>query len=201
MPATDAELLQRMQQGDRDAFKQLYERYHQQVFRFALMDSGKDGTAADITHEVFMQLMENVSFDPAQGSLGGYLYGITRNLLRRQARDGRRHEPLMSDDDGALNEALIEHREPFSLVSHAQQQHKLRAAIIDLPANFREIIVLCELEEVDYQDAARILQIPIGTVRSRLNRARKALAQALTAMEAARSTMIEEGQPYELRAV
>ncbi len=201
MPVTDAELLQRMREGDSDAFKQLYERYHKQVFRFALMDSGADGAAADITQEVFIQLMDNVSFDPAQGTLIGYLLGMARNLLRRHWRDARRYETLSGDDEGELHDLLIDRREPSALVSHAQQHNNLRAAIIALPANFREILVLCELEEVDYQDAARILEIPIGTVRSRLNRARKALSTALTVPHAVHPTTVEGGQHYELRTV
>lgn len=199
MLTTDLELLQRMQRGDAEAFKVLYQRYHQRVFRFALMDSGGDVVAADVTQEVFMQLIDNVSFDPERGDLGAYLLGMARNLVRRHRRENQRYETLVGDEEGSLYDALIEHREPSQIVSGAQQQRDLRASIIALPAHFREVVLLCELEELDYAAAARILDIPIGTVRSRLNRARKALAAAMTAGAAARST--NSGESYELRAV
>ena len=199
MPATDDELLQRMQRGDSASFTSLYQRHQQRVYRFALMYSGADGVAADVTQEVFMQLIDNHSYDPAQGQLAGYLLGMARNLLRRHRRDAQRFETLDSDDDSKLGPALIDEREPSLIVSRVQQHVDLRAAIIALPAHYREVMILCGLEELDYQAAARVLQVPIGTVRSRLNRARKALAAALTVRAGAPAS--ERGEDYELRAV
>ena len=199
MSLTDAELLQRMQRGDGEAFSALYQRHQQRVFRYASVYSGAEGVAADITQEVFMHLIDNHSFDPAQGDLRAYLLGMARNLLRRHWRDAQRFEALPGDDDGPLDEAMIEHIEPSMLVSRAQQHGDLRAAILALPSYYREVMILCELEELDYLEAARILEVPIGTVRSRLNRARKALSAALVASPAA--AVSDRGESYELRAV
>ena len=200
MSVTDAELLKRMQCGDGESFSVLYARHQQRVYRYAAIYSGAEGVAADITQEVFMQLIDNHSFDPAQGDLRGYLLGMARNLLRRHWRDAQRFEHLAADDEGALIEALIDTQEPSLLVSRAQQHGDLRAAILALPSYYREVMILCELEELDYQEAARILEVPIGTVRSRLNRARKALSAALRAPHAT-SAINERGDSYELRAV
>lgn len=199
MSLTDAELLQRMQRGDGEAFSALYQRHQQRVFRYASVYSGVEGVAADITQEVFMHLIDNHSFDPAQGDLRAYLLGMARNLLRRHWRDAQRFEALPGDDDGPLDEAMIEHIEPSMLVSRAQQHGDLRAAILALPSYYREVMILCELEELDYLEAARILEVPLGTVRSRLNRARKALSAALVASPAA--AVSDGGESYELRAV
>ena len=199
MSLTDAELLQRMQRGDGEAFSALYQRHQQRVFRYASVYCGVEGVAADITQEVFMHLIDNHSFDPAQGELRAYLLGMARNLLRRHWRDAQRFEALPGDDDGPLDEAMIEHIEPSMLVSRAQQHGDLRAAILALPSYYREVMILCELEELDYLEAARILEVPIGTVRSRLNRARKALSAALVASPAA--AVGDRGESYELRAV
>lgn len=200
MSVTDVELLQRMQRGDGEAFSVLYQRHQPRVFRFATIYSGTEGVAADVTQEVFMQLFDNHSFDPAQGELRAYLLGMARNLLRRHWRDAQRYEALPDEEDGPLGEALIDRVEPSALVSRVQQYSCLRAAILALPSYYREVMILCELEELDYQEAARILEVPIGTVRSRLNRARKALSLAMgasTAMAAAS----ERGASYELRAI
>ena len=199
MSLTDAELLQLMQRGDGEAFSALYQRHQQRVFRYASVYSGVEGVAADITQEVFMHLIDNHSFDPAQGDLRAYLLGMARNLLRRHWRDAQRFEALPGDDDGPLDEAMIEHIEPSMLVSRAQQHGDLRAAILALPSYYREVMILCELEELDYLEAARILEVPLGTVRSRLNRARKALSAALVASPAA--AVSDGGESYELRAV
>ncbi len=200
MSLTDAELLQRMQRGDGEAFSALYQRHQQRVFRYASVYSGAEGIAADITQEVFMQLIDNHSFDPAQGPLRAYLLGMARNLLRRHWRDAQRFDALPSEEDGPLGDTLIEHLEPSMLVSRAQQHGDLHAAILALPSYYREVMILCELEELDYQEAARILEVPIGTVRSRLNRARKALSVAMGASPLA-AAVSDRGESYELRAV
>ena len=200
MSLTDAELLQRMQRGDGEAFSILYQRHQQRVFRFATVYSGAEGLAADVTQEVFMQLFDNHSFDPAQGELRAYLLGMARNLLRRHWRDAQRFEALPDEEDGPLGEALIDRVEPSALVSRAQQYSCLRAAILALPSYYREVMILCELEELDYQEAARILEVPIGTVRSRLNRARKALSLAM-GTSAITTVPSDRGARYELRAI
>ncbi|MCC6707165.1 MAG: RNA polymerase sigma factor [Gammaproteobacteria bacterium] len=201
MSPTDAELLQRMQRGDGEAFSALYQRHQQRVYRFASLYSGVDGVAADITQEVFMHLIDNHSFDPAQGELRAYLLGMARNLLRRHWRDAQRFEALPEEDEGPLRESLVEHLEPSMLVCRAQQHGGLRAAIFALPSYYREVMILCELEELDYLEAARILEVPIGTVRSRLNRARKALCVAMGAKATANAPVSDRGESYELRAV
>ena len=201
MSLTDAELLQRMQRGDGEAFSALYQRHQQRVYRYASIYNGSEGVAADITQEVFMHLIDNHSFDPAQGELRAYLLGMARNLLRRHWRDAQRVEALPDEDDGPLGETLVEHLEPSLLVSRAPQHGGLRAAIAALPSYYREVMILCELEELDYQDAARILDVPIGTVRSRLNRARKALCVALASKTPASVGVRDGGESYELRAV
>lgn len=200
MSLTDVELLQRMQHGDGEAFSMLYQRHQQRVFRFATIYSGTEGVAADVTQEVFMQLLDNHSFDPVQGELRAYLLGMARNLLRRHWRDAQRYEALPDEEDGPLDETLIDRVEPSALVSRVQQYSCLRAAILALPSYYREVMILCELEELDYQEAARILEVPIGTVRSRLNRARKALSLAMGA-SITTTAPSERGASYELRAI
>jgi len=174
----DADLMQRTAQGDRDAFAHLYRRHQATIFRFARLMTGCDAAAEDIVQEVFLALMRDASkYDAARASLTTYLFGVARHLTRRRLLRERRFvaldssgapEPLAGDDAGA----------------HLQQRRsmeELRRAILALPSRYREVVVLCDLEETSYADAAAAVGCPVGTIRSRLHRARQMLATALAA--------------------
>lgn len=184
---TDAELLGRMLAGDEDAFTALYRRRQGGVYRFALQMSGSEALAEDVVQEVFMVLMrDGANFDPSRGSLTAYLYGIARNhVLRAFARE-RSLVPL--EDEGAdPNEAphrnLVAHFDPLGDLTRAETVEKLRQAVLALPAHYREALVLCELHELTYADAAEALNCAVGTVRSRLHRARAMLAEKMRGRE------------------
>lgn len=201
MSDPDASLLERMQSGDGAAFAGLYERHHRRIYRFVLLYTGQEGLAADVTQEVFVALIDNARFDPARGPLEAYLLGMARNLVRRQRRDAARFDTLDADD-GSENGLLADVRyEPLRLVGRAQLAEQLRAAILALPAHHREVIILCELEELDYLEAAALLDVPIGTVRSRLNRARKALTRMLAPLADMPMPAVTTEEVYELRTV
>jgi len=164
----DCELLKRAAKGDEAAFLAIYQRHQGPVFRFALHMSGQVETAEEIVQEVFLALLSGASgFVEASGSLQGYLIGTARNMVRGQLRQARRFvdaEPAAMDGD------------PLDGLSKEQELRELRAAILSLPPNYREVIALCDLESMDYSQAASHLGCPLGTVRSRLHRARAILA-------------------------
>src|SRR3984893_15841503 len=94
----DQELYRQLEKGREEAFSALYERYQGPVCRFAWHMSGNSATAEDVTQEVFMQLIRNPgNYDPAKGSVAGYLFGIARNLTRRRLDRSRLHQPLIED--------------------------------------------------------------------------------------------------------
>ena len=198
-PATDAELLRLVQSGDSTAFSVLYRRHQRSVYRFALAYCGAGDRAADVTQEVFMQLIANATYDPACGSLANYLLGVARNLVRRQRRAERRHVALPAVDSEPCLPALVDDHEPLLDLMALRRQHDVRGAIAALPPAFREVVILCEIQELAYVDAAAILGIPLGTVRSRLHRARKAMATMLTAPDASADPDLDD--LHELRAV
>jgi RNA polymerase sigma-70 factor (ECF subfamily) len=192
----DGVLLRRMIAGDEAAFTLLYRRKHPAIYRFALHMSGNVAVAEDVTQEVFMALIrDSKRFDPARGTLGGFLFGIARNHLRRRWEQERSSLPLPenADDLDLLLSRCDElqnskrsngngaggfkagHEDFASLKTVA----RVRQAIGTLPENYREIVVLCELEEMSYEQAALVLNCPIGTVRSRLHRARALLVEKL----------------------
>jgi len=174
----DATLLARVATGDEQAFGVLFERYRAAVYRFARQMGGSAEAADDITQEVFVALMRTAAhFNPGLGSVTTYLYGITRNVVRQRLRKhATRREVELSrapDDTPEFRALSCTHDD----LEREQALVALRRAIAALPAHYREVIVLCELHELTYEDAARVVGCPIGTIRSRLNRARRVLAE------------------------
>ncbi|HJQ31384.1 MAG TPA: RNA polymerase sigma factor, partial [Pyrinomonadaceae bacterium] len=180
---TDAELLGRMLVGDEEAFTALYRRRQPSVYRFALQMSGSEAVAEDVVQETFMVLMRDAgNFDPARGSLAAYLYGIARNHVLR-AFD--RERALVRFDDeteegrDTPHENLITRPDPLGDMTRAETVEQLRQAVLALPPYYREVVVLCELHEMSYVEAAGALDCAVGTVRSRLHRARAMLAEKM----------------------
>ena len=180
-PPEDAELLRSVRAGDADAFKSLYRRYHGVVYRFALQMSGRVAIAEDITQETFLALADGApSYDPGQAKFSTYVYGIVRNLTKRQLRDERSFVALSGRmvERWKAHEPLIEN----SLVQAAAQTEvtgRVRRAILDLPPRYREVVVLCDLHGRRYTEAAAIVGCTFGAVQSRLHRGRALLRRKL----------------------
>lgn len=176
---SDAELVDRMVRGDRDAFAALFGRHQATVFRFSKQMLGSREAAEDVTQEVFIALAQNgFRYDPSRGSLSTYLYGIARNLvLHYHKRNRARSEVEIDSLENDTSEALRTSIDPVDDLSRAQMRCRLRQAILKLPMHYREVIVLCELNSLSYEDAATIAGCPVGTIRSRLNRARQTLIE------------------------
>ncbi len=217
-------LLRRKVAGDEAAFTLLNRRKHPAIYRFALHMSGNAAIAEDVSQEVFMTLIRDAKrFDPARGTLGGFLFGVARNHLRRRWEQERNSVPLPEsadeldammarsspgrvggknrtsgygngngngngnglsngnghangNGDGAGVSAYLLHRDEFAALENVT---RVRQAIATLPENYREVVVLCELDELSYEEAAAALDCPVGTVRSRLHRARAILVEKL----------------------
>ncbi len=177
---TDHSLLVRLRKGDEEAFVTLYRKRQGAIYRFALHMSGSASSAEDVTQEVFLALLrEECGFDPARGTLSGYLFGIARKLVLRQMERSRGDIPLDGDDDTSAPAELSVNDDLLGKLTHREGIEALRRAVVTLPRRYREVVVLCDLEEVDYAEAAVILACPIGTVRSRLHRARALLLEKL----------------------
>ena len=195
---TDAELLRHMLAGDEDAFVTLYRRRQGAVYRFALQMSGSEAVAEDVTQEVFMVLMrDGRNFDPARGSLAAYLYGIARNHVLRVFDRERAFVPIGDDaDEGEVHERLVAYDDPLGDLTRGEMLGRLRQAVTALPPHYREVVVLCELHEMSYVEAAGVLACPVGTVRSRLNRARAMLTGKMRGSQTtAAAADLTEGEP------
>ncbi len=176
--ASDDDLLRRTIAGDEDAFTALYRRHHPGVYRFALHMSGRSDVAEEVTQEVFMFLIRAArQYDSKRGSLGGFLYGIARNHVRRILERDRAYAEPPEDTRPASD------GDAFRELVRGRRVDCLRKALLALPEHYRAALILCELEEMDYERAAEALGCPVGTVRSRLSRARAMLAERLKANE------------------
>jgi RNA polymerase sigma-70 factor, ECF subfamily len=176
---SDDELLLRMRCGDEQAFVALYRRRQGGIYRFALHMTGSAAFAEDVTQEVFLALIrDDCGYDPERGTLSGYLFGIARKLSLRRLESVRGDVTLEPDDDSVPLELAV-HEDPLADLTRKEGIDALRRAVQALPRRYREVVVLCDLEELDYLQTAGVLGCPIGTVRSRLHRARALLLEKL----------------------
>ena len=172
----DQQLIRLMCEGDRDAFSALYQRHHRSIFVYALHMSGDRQAAEDVMQETFTSLMKSArSYDADRAPVLAFLLGIARNQLLRRLRYERRHLTLVDADVDSL--AASERSSQLTIKNEIVET--VRKSVLSLPTHYREVVVLCEFQEMSYEEAARVLNCPVGTVRSRLNRARKMLVEKL----------------------
>jgi RNA polymerase sigma-70 factor (ECF subfamily) len=178
---SDEELLPLIAAGKAAAFEAIYERRQAGIYRFALRMSGCRSMAEDVTQDVFMALMRDTAqYDSTRGSVSAYLYGMARNrVLRLLQRDRAFSAFAESTEDQLSEEALILREDPLALLARSEAIESVRRAVLALPLHYREVVILCNLQEMNYADAAQVLGCAVGTVRSRLHRAREVLIRKL----------------------
>lgn len=181
----DNQLLRLMIAGDEEAFTLLYHRRQGPVYRFALHMSGSQAIAEDVTQEVFMVLIsEAARYDASRGSLSAYLYGIARNHVLRRIRRDRMLVQIDGDSQGSdriEHTPFVSDADPLGDLTRTETIEAVNNAILTLPIHYREAVVLCDLHEMGYAEAANALDCAVGTVRSRLHRARAMLVEKLRA--------------------
>ena len=180
---SDEDLLYLILRGDEEAFVALFRKRQGAIYRFALQMTGSEATAEDIVQEVFMALLKSGSrFNREKGTLLSFLYGIARNqVLRRLERE----RPLVqfampeSEDDRSLEIGLVDPSDPLLDLRRNEVIDGVRQAVLSLPQHYREAVVLCDLHEMSYAETADLLGCAVGTIRSRLHRARAMLVDRL----------------------
>lgn len=182
---SDAELLERVSAGAEEAFVALYRRRRHDVFRFAYALTRSVSIAQDVTQDVFINVLEHAArYDGGKGTVRAWLYGCARHLVSDRMRsDGRLARGTAREEDVACKGE--------DEVFRDQQVRRLHAQIMQLPFEYRETLVLCELVELSYAETAAVLACPIGTVRSRLHRARALLAEGFGAADATAPALLK----------
>jgi RNA polymerase sigma-70 factor, ECF subfamily len=196
MPLSDAnldvDLLRRMRAGDQAALSALYARHQAPLYRFAILRSGSTDTAADIVQDVFIALIEDrLQFDPMRGALMSFLFGVARNLILKREHAARRFLPLpfANDDgeDGGEFDAADTQPLPLEKILADDRAEAVRAALAKIAPHYRDVLILYEMQDLTYVEIAHICNIDIGTVRSRLSRARAKLFSLLATRDAINS--------------
>lgn len=156
---------------------EIYRRHGGTVYRYSLRLLQDEAGAEEVTQEVFLALLKEAGrFDPARGALGTWLCGIARRLVWKQLHHRARYLPM---DEAAAEEVECPVEDPAELFDQKEALHWMEQQLALLPAELREVIVLCDLEEMPYEQVAGIMGVPIGTVRSRRHRAVRRMAAAL----------------------
>lgn len=175
----DSALVDAMSNGSRDAFTAIYRKHSDRVFRVALQHTASRELAEEITQESFLFLLRNPKrFDPSRGELGPFLAGVSRQLARKSLSESARN-PSAEWDESSAPERADATDALHEMIEH-QQWQRLHEAVAMLPEPFRETLVLHHLEGLPYEEVATVLACPIGTVRSRLARAREMLSHRLS---------------------
>ncbi len=178
----DDVLLKRAAKGDEEAFTLVYRRHQAAIYRFALRMTGSPWGAEEIVQDVFMTLVRDPKkYDVQLGTVSAFLYGVARNrILKHRERVPREIALEEKNEDGSGNGVLlIDTATPALWAEKRERTSRVRAAVLELPEEFREAVVLCELQEMSYEEAAAIIGCPIGTIRSRLHRGRALLLAKL----------------------
>ena len=172
-------LIRRARQGNRDAFALIVRLYYQRVYRVAVRFVRNDDDAAELTQETFIRAMRSLHRFDGERALFPWLYQIVRNLSLNRIARVRNRESGLPDYD--LEDRRIPGPEQMAI--RDEDGRAVQAAILRLSGQAQEIIRLAHYEECSYQEMAEILDIPVGTVMSRLYNARKKLREILAAEE------------------
>jgi RNA polymerase sigma-70 factor (ECF subfamily) len=157
---------------DPEAFTAIYRQNSSGIYRFALHMSGSESVAEDVTQETFMTLIHSPQiFDATRGTMTSFLYGIARNLVKRRLERDSRQQYLEDSEE----EPVAANDDPLGDLTQQENLQALRDAVASLPPKYREAIVMCDLQELSYDSAAQATGCAIGTIRSRLHRARALL--------------------------
>jgi RNA polymerase sigma factor (sigma-70 family) len=164
---------------DEALFRQLVANHQQRLHRFVVKHIGWGSDAEDITQQAFMEAAINYASFKGESQLSTWLYGIAMNLVRNYLSRAP-HRRYTFEDDESLNDTRADSPDPSEQLAQTQAIQALQAALDELPAEMRDVLLLVAHEELSYEDAAVMMSIPVGTVRSRVSRARTALRKRMT---------------------
>jgi RNA polymerase sigma-70 factor (ECF subfamily) len=183
----DRQLIARAQAGDAAAFNELIKLYQKAVFNFALRLTNDHDDAFDVSQDAFIRAFNAINSFRGDASFSTWLFRITTNVFLDERKKRRAHPVSSLDEYITLNESSVERQiedhapGPEEILTDKERATTLNHAIQQLPDYQRAMVVMYHLEQKAYEEIAEILQVPIGTVKSRLNRARLALKEILQA--------------------
>ena len=169
-------LISRARGGDREAFGELVEQYRDNVYRLAYRMCGNAYDADEAAQEAFVAAWRALPNFRGDAKFSTWLYRLTTNAAIDVMRREKRHQTV---GDGEMIEVADDADSPQETVERTEQQEAVQKALATLSEEYREVLLLRYMEELDYAEIAEVLQLPSGTVKSRINRAKAALKTAL----------------------
>lgn len=183
---TEPELVRLLKKGDRDAFNELVELYQNKIINIAYGMLSDREDALDASQEVFIKVYRSINTFNENSSLSTWIYRIAANICKDYLRKRQRTTKTVSihaddeDEKDKIQEIPDESYTPEESAEHTELQIQIRKAIDSLSSDYKAVLVMCDIEGISYEKAAEILKCPIGTVKSRLNRARIALKKKIS---------------------
>lgn len=175
MSQNDEEIVRRIQQGEKQAFGEIVERYEKKILRYARRFLLEETDAADLTQEVFIKAYVNIRSFDSKRRFSPWLYRIAHNEFITALRKKKREPLPLFETDSFLPRSLVV--VPDDFFDRAESKKKLDACLGELDARYREPLILYYFEQLSYQDIADILQVPPSTVGTRLKRGRNKLKE------------------------
>jgi len=181
-PDTDGGLVERCLRGEQAAWEELLKTHTRRVYAICYRFTNSENDAQDLTQEVFLRIFKTLgSFRSGEGSFTVWLTRLTRNLLVDHYRRTKQERITDAIDDrlSVLEEKTAQHGRADGMLAGREAGELLGAALQKLSPELREAVILRDLEELEYREIAKVLSVPEGTVKSRLNRGRAELAKVL----------------------
>jgi RNA polymerase sigma-70 factor (ECF subfamily) len=180
----DAEtsLVERCLTGEQGAWEEMVKSYTKRVYSICYRFTGRDSEAQDLTQDVFLRVFKSLgSFRAGEGSFAVWLTRLTRNLLVDHYRRTKQERATDNLDDklAVLEEKTAQYSRTDGMLAGREAGELLQAGLQKLSPELREAVILRDLQEMEYREIARVLSVPEGTVKSRLNRGRAELARVL----------------------
>jgi RNA polymerase sigma-70 factor (ECF subfamily) len=180
LTTTDADLLPRCRGGDEAAWRELVARHTRKVFGLAYRFTGRVDEAEDLTQEVFVKVYQTLGrYRESDGPFGGWLMAVARNHAIDHYRRRKQERLRRTDDPAALETMPAREEHPIAGLEREERARLVHRGLRALPPDLRLVLILCDLQGLPYEEIAGELGIPLGTVKSRINRARLELAKRL----------------------
>ena len=183
MQTTDAELVKRCLDGDHGAWETIVRQYTQRIYNLAYRFTGRFDEAEDLTQEIFLKVYRTLnSYRPDSGALATWMVRVGRNHIidhYRKFKTERTHTDSLDADYERAEQNPARYATPAEALEKSELSDRVHAALLKVSADLREAVILRDLEEFTYEEIAIMLELPLGTVKSRINRGRVELAKVL----------------------
>ena len=173
-------LIESCLRGDQQAWNTIVERYKHRIFHVAYKFVGRHDLAEDLTQDVFLKLFRALNTFDRRADFQSWLISVSRNLCIDHYRSARNKRELIGHSIDATNVPLASHGpDPLATLEYGDRRAMLQRALRQLPDTLRTTVILRDIKELTYQEIADQLDLPVGTVKSRINRGRKELARQI----------------------